>query len=623
MPPAYPRCPHAAVTLSAHAEEAQTAFLAIPGVKTARGAYLVPSHALSIFQDEILRHGLTLHAARWVIPKPPVETWESVLATLREGGEAREEFLDGFLMPYQKEALAFSANMDGAHYWHATGAGKTLSAILWAILQPGMVIVITRAAARFQYAREWERFTTCRPYILRPASTLKKHAETLESYMARPLKRHVIVAAWESLMSNGRRLAALRPTSVVWDEIHLGKGSKRWESLPLAELPDESDLAAKMAKDQADEARARGGFVSDKDGRFMILPLDNLATAAALLARAAKRRVATTATPVKDRVRDLWAQLDLVEPDAWGSASVWHNRYCGRKPGMYGGFDTTGTSNLPELVTRLKFVAHRIAYAETHRQLPAKRRQSSYISVEDQSPPSAGFAAEMTAAHKRGATAVLEVKLAESASRKRRAVLGVVADHIYAGGKVVIFTGRRRDVDALGELLRKHEAIKATNGTVWAAHGDHSSEERSNIVLDYMAHPGPCVLVGTGDSFGESLNIHDTDAAFFVQLPYTPGQIRQWEGRFCRLGQKRPVTIYYVIAENSIDEHVADILIRKLPAVERVVQDSELAAARDVISGSDSLGDKETFAQRILAKLSTANTDDAEVCDDDYEEDDD
>ncbi len=57
--------------------------------------------------------------------------------------------------------------------------------------------------------------------------------------------------------------------------------------------------------------------------------------------------------------------------------------------------------------------------------------------------------------------------------------------------------------------------------------------------------------------------------------------------------------------------------------MEKVAQDSELAAARDVISGSDSLGDKETFAQRILAKLSTENTDDAEVCDDDYEEDDD
>jgi hypothetical protein len=64
-----------------------------------------------------------------------------------------------------------------------------------------------------------------------------------------------------------------------------------------------------------------------------------------------------------------------------------------------------------------------------------------------------------------------------------------------------------------------------------------------------MEHPGPCVLVGTGDAFGEAINLHDTDAALFVMLPWTPGQVRQWEGRFCRLGQKRPVVVYYVVAE--------------------------------------------------------------------------
>jgi hypothetical protein len=236
---------------------------------------------------------------------------------------------------------------------------------------------------------------------------------------------------------------------------------------------------------------------------------------------------------VKDRVRDLWAQLDIVEPDAWGSATCWLDRYADRKPGMYGGFDTTGTSNLEELTGRLAKVTHHIAYTTTHRQLPPKRRQSVYVGAEDQIPPSAGFAKELKDAQRRGATAVLEVKLAEAASRKRKAVLGIIEDHVYAGGKVVMFTGRRKDVDVLGDLIRKSESVKAKGASVWSAHGDNSSEERSNIVLEYMAHPGPCVLVGTGDSFGESLNMQDTDAALFVMLPYTPGQIRQWEGRFC------------------------------------------------------------------------------------------
>jgi superfamily II DNA or RNA helicase len=621
MPPAVPSCAYARIGLKPHSLDVQAVLLRIPGVRLQKGIYIVPHHALEPFDGVLQGHNVGIHTAAWASPPPDSWPWEAVKKILLEGAEVRPEFLeDGYLMAYQKEALSVGAARRGVHYWHPTGAGKTCSAILWSLLVPGTVVVITRAAARFQYAREWEKYTSCRPYVIRPASTMKKKAETLDQYLKNEQGRHVIVAAWESLQLYVDRLIALQPSAVIWDEAHLGKSSKRYESIPLPELPEDPTEAVKLAAAQDGEARSRGGFISDKDGaRVMIIPLDNTAMAAAKLARAAWRRCATTATPVKDRVRDLWAQLDIVEPDAWGSATSWLDRYADRKPGLYGGYDTTGTSNLPELTDRLAKVTHHIAYATTHRQLPPKRRQSVYVGAEDQAPPSAGFAKELKDAQRRGATAVLEVKLAEAASRKRKAVLGLIEDHVYGGGKVVLFTGRRKDVDVLGDLIRKSDAVKAKGASVWAAHGENSSEERSDIVLDYMAHPGPCVLVGTGDSFGESLNMQDTDAAMFVMLPYTPGQIRQWEGRFCRLGQKRPVTIYYVIAEGSVDEHVADILIRKLPAVEQVAKDEELAAAKDVIAGFDSTENNEEFANKLLGKIARAEAETA--AEDEVEED--
>jgi hypothetical protein len=69
---------------------------------------------------------------------------------------------------------------------------------------------------------------------------------------------------------------------------------------------------------------------------------------------------------------------------------------------------------------------------------------------------------------------------------------------------------------------------------------------------------------------------------------------------------KRPVTIYYGIAEGSVDEHVADILIKKLPAVEKVAQDTDLAEAKDIIAGFDSGKSDEDFTSDILAKISAA-----------------
>jgi SNF2 family DNA or RNA helicase len=270
------------------------------------------------------------------------------------------------------------------------------------------------------------------------------------------------------------------------------------------------------------------------------------------------------------------------------------DRYADRKRGAYGGYDTRGSSNLGELKDRIQHVVHRVSYEDAHRDLPPKRRQSVYIAPEEQNRPTGGFASELKKAFKRGPAAVMECKRAQAASSKRSAVMSLVDGEVQSGHKITIFTGRIRDVDILAEKLTKKYKDKVK---VWAGHGKYSPTERQEMVDEYMAHKGPCILVGTGDSFGESLNIQDTDAAFFVMLPWTPGQIRQWEGRFCRYGQKRPVVIYYVIAEETVDEHVADVLISKFPGVEKVVQDTELAEAKHVIAGID---DEEAIMDEIL-----------------------
>lgn len=574
--------------------------VAIPGVRVYGTSVIVPHHAMDLTLSASTDLSLRFDSGGWAegrAPSAAPEAWDAIEQILRDGEEVRSFVLDGFLTEYQRSALCFSQGWDGVHFWHPTGAGKTLTGILWALLVPGNAVVVTRAASRLQYGREIERYTHVRPYVLRPSSSLKKGAQTLAEYMAQPGRR-IVVVGWEALTHNLDTLSGYSWASAIYDESHRGKSSKRWQRLPLAELEGDSDTRAARIQEQETQAKSRGGFITaDDDGsRSMMVPVLNTAAAAAQVARGVSRRALTTATPVKDRVRDLWGQLDLAEPDAWGSATTWMNRYCDRKPGLYGGFDTTGMSNMDELTERLVHIVHRIDYHDTHRSLPPKRRQSVYIAPEDQGRPTAGFPAELKRAAKRGPSAILECKLAQAASKKRKAVIQLVGDHVGSKQKVVIFTGRKRDVDNLGVELRKK--LKGTQ--VWAAHGGSTPTQRQQVVDDYMDHPGPCVLVGTGDAFGEAINLHDTDAALFVMLPWTPGQVRQWEGRFCRLGQKRPVVIYYVVAENSVDEHVADKLIAKLPGVEKIAQDTELAEAKYAIGGME---DEDALVDSILSKL--------------------
>lgn len=610
-----PRFPRLEIELKKRPTQGQMAQIELISGASFRkdGVLVVPHHAVQFVAPKVQELGLEIRYASPMGIRGVDKKWEDYAEIFKERGEIREWVLDGFLTEFQVDAVEKTGQWNGVHFWHPTGAGKTLTGILWACTKPGPILVVTRAASRLQYGREFERFTHLKPHVIRPLSNYtakqRKTMQTTEQYIEAQREnkeRIVLIVGWESITHNFDLLMSVGPSIVIFDESHRGKNPKRWERVPL-NLPETEDAAeiARAMKKFTREAKKLGGFIPNPDdpksqrnydgpdaGPIMIIPAMNTTSCAARIAHAANHVACTTATPIKDRVRDLWAQLDLAEPRSWGPQSLWMKRYCDAKPGLYGGVDTRGQSNMDELAERLKGCIHRIDYRDTHRYLPEKRRQSVYVAPEDQCRPSAGFAKQMKAAAKRGATAVIEVELAQAASKKRKAVMGLITDHVECGHKVLVFTGRRKDVENLGDTVRKNQIIKKRKVTVWAAHaGGNTPAERQKIVDDYMAHPGPCVLVGTGDSFGESLNIQDTDALLFVMLPYTPGQIRQQEGRVARLGQKRPVVVYYVIAEDTRDERVADILINKLPAVSKISLDEELAEAKDVIAGMDNEDD--------------------------------
>ena len=352
-------------------------------------------------------------------------------------------------------------------------------------------------------------------------------------------------------------------SSLVFDEIHHVKSHRRWQAEVDERNPSRVSFALK----------------------------DNRAAACYRLSRIATRRLGLTATPLKDRVRDLWAQLDLIHPGEWGNYWDWARRYAGASENRFGGMDDKGKSNLGELKRRLSYVSHRVPYSVANRDLPPKRRLVTYVKVCDQNRAEGGISKELKMAAKFGATALLEARLMEAASRKRKVVLAHARDALEGGLKVTIFTGRRIDCERLAA-----EAKSWTDGTtpvlarsqLFSGHGGDSPEARETIRKAYMAASGPSLLVGTGDAWGEGLDLQDSDLAIFAMLPYTPGQVIQWEGRFCRLGQKRPVLIRYIIAEGTVDEHVASILLGKLPAVEKATDSDEITGlGRELIGASE------------------------------------
>lgn len=517
-----------------------------------------------------------VHAPRLPEPLPEVPLLPDDMRALPSG---MDRPFPEYLTPYQKDAIRFCASRPGSFCWHSPGAGKTITAIVWGCHAPGLIVFVTRAAARGTIAKEIRRVTLHKPLVI-----------TGEQPVEIPEDTRFVVIGWEGLPFHIDALERAKPVSVVFDESHKGKSNKRW----IAEPKRDDEGNAVLRED--------GGIVVQFKAR------NNTANAAHRLSICAKRRLATTASPIKDRLRDLWAQLDLVEPRAWGVFKPWAVRYCGARENEWGGLETGGRGPaevLEELSLRLSFIVHSVPYSVTHADLPAKRRLVTYLGAESLT-KGHDYKAVKGGWGLNGVEAQAFAKLRSAADMKRSAAVQMVVEaaakdpETDTGGKVVVFTALRKDCEKFHAALES--AAKGKGIKTWYAHGDHSPTERDRIREEYMAHPGPCVLVGTGDAWGESVNLQDTDVAFIVMLPWTPGQICQWEGRFARRGQKRPVLIHYLIAEGTYDEIVASMLIDKLPSIERVVGDEELQDFGREIGG---IADEAAVMAAMVERLAT------------------
>ena len=465
--------------------------------------------------------------------------------------------LDGFLTPYQEQGWKLSANEPGFMLWWACGSGKTLAALLWAASGPPnqKVIIVTRAPTKRQWQREAQNYTLYRPEVLTGKTPYEPTSD-------------IVVLSWATLQGWGDyllRWARGGPLAVIWDEIHKGKGWKRKERLVA------------------------------RDGSVYHSWLDNRAAAAAKLAHGATRRLGLTATPVRDRRSDLWAQLDLVLPKQFGTNWDFIHQFCDARPGKYGGIYASGTSNCDELKQRLRAVTHVVTRAEMSKHLPPKRRQLVYLGKEDQSRP-AGFKQAMKQAAKRGANALFEMQLLEAASRKRTWIASTVRDAVENGQKVAVLTGRRKDCESLASMIR----TKLKTYPVWSGHGGDSIMERDKMVSEYAATEDPCAFIGTTDAFGEAVDgLQNTDLVVFGLLPWTPGQVIQAEGRFSRHGSKRAVNIMYTVAEGTVDEHVADMLLEKLEQVVETLDDRDAENIADTLAGWD----EEEIVGKVLALM--------------------
>lgn len=506
--------------------------------------------------------------------KPPVARYlrpsESPFAVL--------EALQSFHL-YQARAVHQLIRQRGGHVWAAPGAGKTRVYMAVALAFARPTFLITKKDAVLQVADEITELSKLDPFVLRAPSLVRKKHRTFADYLEQCQKREqppFVIGGWGSLASyaDGTRLniagSEFYPEMLIFDESQFAKATDR----------------------------SKWRLAADGSGRLEEIPNGNRSSLAAQLTLGEGRvRLAGTGTAVDNVLEDLWAQLSLVEPGMWGgSAKKYILRYAGGVETEWGVKPSKeGVTWSEEFTKRVRVAAVIVDRAVSHACLPPCERRILRVPAEAFTRGASGLAADIKRASKsRGGAAVLtmaELRLQEACFWKRDAIVEAAIDAKQRGkGKTLIYVGRRAELHALGSRLAK----AYPEGCFVYDSEALDDDERRATRLAYMAHPGPCVLIGSYQGMGTAINLQDTDTSIAAQTPLTPGQIEQMEGRSDRHGMTRSVLYLYPLAEGTRDMRIFEIVISKLPAVAAVLAgQSSLGNLREILQ------DRASAAERV------------------------
>ena len=461
-------------------------------------------------------------------PPPGFEALRGVVESF-EGvpGAALPEDLEAELRHYQQEGVDWLVFLRraglGALLADDMGLGKTLQA-LCAI--DGRTLIVSPTSVLHNWADEIERFRPGLSYAVYhgPNRSLDRNAD-------------VTLTTYALLRLDAERLAG-----------------EHWETVVL----DES-----QAIKNPDSQVASAAFRLD-----------------------AKFKVALTGTPVENRLEELWSQFHFINPGLLGGRSDFQDRYAG--PIAQGE---------PEVARRLRerirpFVLRRLKQ-DVAPELPPRTDVVLYceLSTDERGVYDAIRAATVEAVVKKlgeggGVLAALEALLRlRQASCHTALVPGREAE---GSSKIDLLMESLENV-----VAEEHKAIVFSQWTglldlvepALRAAGipftrlDGSTRDRAGVVRLFQDDSGPPVMLISLKAGGTGLNLTAADHVFLLDPWWNPAVEQQAADRAHRIGQDKPVMVYRLVAEGTVEERILELQQRKREIADAALGQADQAAS--------------------------------------------
>jgi SWI/SNF-related matrix-associated actin-dependent regulator 1 of chromatin subfamily A len=284
-------------------------------------------------------------------------------------------------------------------------------------------------------------------------------------------------------------------------------------------------------------------------------------------------------TPIENRPVEIYNAWQLVDPTNCPPYWSFTKRYCKRKKNFFGGWDVSGSAHTDELHKILTgTIMLRRKKADVLKDLPAK--VASFVPMylhnkKDYEAAEADFIAyvkevygQKAADKKKKAVAVTKMEELKQLAVKGKLpeVIEWIREFLEVEDKFVVFAWHTFVIDAIMEAFPKI-----------AVRVDGKTKDKQACEDKFQNDPKCRLFVGQMKAAGVSLTLTAASNVGIIEYPWTPGTLNQAIDRVHRITQEDSVTVYYFMAQNTIEEKTAKVLDAKQKTIGAIIDGEECA----------------------------------------------
>lgn len=423
------------------------------------------------------------------------------------------------LYPYQKTGVEFALFKKAALIADEMGLGKTVQAIAAAILKKKFfgitkVLVITPASLKDQWKKEIEKFTDEKAVIISGTRIARQEIYGSGSEFFK-------ITNYEAVLRDILAISRFSPDLIILDEAQRIKNFETKTHQAINRIPK-------------------------------------------------KQVLAITGTPLENRLEDLYAVMQIIEPGLlsplWVFAANHYNLHREKKNKIL------GYKNITQLHDKLQDIIIRRRKEEVLEDLPEQIVNTYYLELSaEQSELHRGYAAAMMPLLNKKFITPMDIKKIQmlltcmrmvcnstylidkktNISPKLQELILILQELIIENGrKTVIFSEWTGMTYLIGKTL-SNLGIPFIEFT-----GSIPVEKRQALIDEFNNNPKCKVFLST-DAGGVGLNLQTADCVINFELPWNPAKLNQRIGRVNRLGQKsKTVNVVNLVSKHSIEEKV-------------------------------------------------------------------